>query len=130
MSIPINKFCSAAPGSGVAFIVVSFSRQQAINQADDIYTALCEAIEHSKAAYGFQGIQITLMAPPGPVSFWKVFREARVKLHQIRAAFEGTHLTFHVVSTATTGISITDRGVAQCLCIALGITWNGVLATD
>ena len=130
MSIPLNKFCTAAPGSDVAFIVVSFSRQQAVHQADAIYTAVSDAIEHSKAAYGFHHIRITLMVPPGPVPFWRVLWEARAKLQQLRAAFEATQLTFEVVTTDTTGLSITDRGVAQCLCIALGVRWGGVSAKD
>ena len=128
MAIPLNKFCTSAPGSDVAFIVVSFSRQQAVHQADAIYTAVCDAIEHSKAAYGFQRIRITLMAPPGPVPFWRVLWEARAKLQQLRTAFKGTQLAFEVVTTDPTGLSITDRGVAQCLCIALGVSWGGVSA--
>ena len=130
MSTSVNKFCTIASGPGVSFVVVSFSRQQAKHQHNAIYDAVCEAIECARAAYNQSHIRITLMAPPGPVPLWRIYWEARAKLRQLRDAFEGTQLTFEVVTTDTTGLSITDRGVAQCLCLALGAKWGGVSAKD
>lgn len=130
MSTSVNKFCTIASGPGVSFVVVSFSRQQAEHLHDAIYDAVCEAIESARAAYKHSHIRITLMAPPGPVPLWRIYWEARAKLKKLRAAHKAVQLTFNVTSTAGDGLTIMDRGVAQCLCIALGVTWSGVCTDE
>lgn len=130
MSFAVNKYCTIAPGQNVSFVVVTFSRLQAVNQHELIYSAVCDAIRQANAAHGFEHVQVTLVAPEGAVPLWSVYREARAKLQRIRGAFRKTRLAFTVVSKASHELSIVERSVAQCLCIALGVTWSGESGLD
>ena len=122
MSEPFNAHCSISQGPNLAFVVVSFTANEAKSSPETLFFDVRQAVREAIKKMGLDFVRLTFLIPPGVHPSWALFWILRTKLNHLRFEFPSNKIDVECAPT-TNFMSFSDRMVAQCMCFSLGITW-------
>ena len=127
MGEQVNKYCSVSIGPNIAFVIVSFARDQAISNFTDIKEGIRSAIRHSTTNLGLDHVRVTVIIPPGCAPTWQAYLKAGGALSQLKFEFYNVNIAFEC-ATASNFFTFYEKCVVQAMCLRHGVTWIGSLS--